>query len=94
GSVEKLLLNVAAEFEGGPDVVLLDPPRKGCDRTVLDALMHIKPPRIVYMSCNPATLSRDLKILCEEGGYTLQRVQPADFFPQTAHVECAAFLIA
>jgi 23S rRNA (uracil1939-C5)-methyltransferase len=94
GSVEKLLPQVAAEFEGGPDVVLLDPPRKGCDRTVLDALVATRPPRIVYMSCNPATLARDLKILCEEGGYQLQRAQPADFFPQTAHVECAAFLIA
>ncbi|MBD2259688.1 23S rRNA (uracil(1939)-C(5))-methyltransferase RlmD [Pseudanabaena sp. FACHB-2040] len=94
GSVEQLLPQVAGELEGGPDVVLLDPPRKGCDRTVLDALIELNPARIVYMSCNPATLARDLKILCEEGGYRIQRVQPADFFPQTAHVECAAFLIA
>lgn len=77
-----------------PDVVVLDPPRKGCDRAVLDALIELKPPRIVYMSCDPATLARDLKILRDEGGYTLTKAQPADFFPQTAHVECVAFLVA
>jgi 23S rRNA (uracil1939-C5)-methyltransferase len=70
----------------------MDPPRKGCDRQVLDTLLTIKPRRIVYMSCNPATLARDLKILCEAGTYRLTRVQPADFFPQTTHVESVAFL--
>jgi 23S rRNA (uracil1939-C5)-methyltransferase len=53
----------------------------------------LKPPHIVYMSCNPATLARDLKQLCA-GGYRLERLQPADFFPQTSHVECVAFLVA
>lgn len=76
-----------------PDIVLLDPPRKGCDRAVLDGLLELHPPRIVYISCKPATLARDLKILCQTGAYRLVRVQPADFFPQTAHVECAAFLV-
>lgn len=77
-----------------PDVVLMDPPRKGCDPAVLDALVDMKPQRIVYISCNPVTLARDLSILCEAGGYRVERVQPADFFPQTSHVECAAFLVA
>ncbi|MEL7353121.1 MAG: 23S rRNA (uracil(1939)-C(5))-methyltransferase RlmD [Cyanobacteria bacterium J06649_5] len=77
-----------------PDILLLDPPRKGCEPEVLEAMIALKPKRIVYVSCNPATLARDLKILCETGGYTLNRVQPADFFPQTSHVECAAFLVA
>jgi 23S rRNA (uracil1939-C5)-methyltransferase len=88
GSVEALLPQV----ETPPDVVVLDPPRKGCDGVVIEALRHLAPERIVYMSCNPATLARDLKLLCEGGLYTLQHVQPADFFPQTAHVESAAFL--
>lgn len=91
GTVEHLLLEVSSQQSAPLDVVVLDPPRKGCDRNVLEALATISPGRIVYMSCNPATLARDLKILCSRG-YALKRVQPADFFPQTAHVECVAFL--
>lgn len=91
GAVEDLLQEISAQQSSPVDVVVMDPPRKGCDRTVLEALATIKPARIVYMSCNPATLARDLKILCDSG-YRLTRVQPADFFPQTAHVECVAFL--
>jgi len=90
GTVEKLL----PQLDVVPDIVLLDPPRKGCDRSVLETIKQIKPSRIVYISCKPATLARDLKILCENGDYKLVRVQPADFFPQTSHVECAAFLVA
>ena len=89
GTVESLLPCLGLT----PDILLLDPPRKGCDRTVLEAIKEIKPNRIVYVSCKPATLARDLKILCENGDYKLARVQPADFFPQTSHVECAAFLV-
>jgi len=89
GTVENLLPSLGLI----PDIVLLDPPRKGCDRTVLETIKEIKPNRIVYVSCKPATLARDLKILCENGDYKLARVQPADFFPQTSHVECVAFLV-
>jgi 23S rRNA (uracil1939-C5)-methyltransferase len=88
GTVEKCL----AELELQPDVVLLDPPRKGCEATVLENLILRKVPRIVYVSCNPATLARDLHQLCHNGPYRLTKVKPADFFPQTAHVECVAFL--
>ncbi|MBD2022569.1 23S rRNA (uracil-5-)-methyltransferase RumA, partial [Leptolyngbya sp. FACHB-36] len=88
GNVETLLPDLDVQ----PDVVLLDPPRKGCDRAVIDSLRHLHPDRIVYVSCNPATLARDLKLLCQDGMYLLSRVQPADFFPQTSHVECVAFL--
>ena len=88
GAVEKLL----PLMENVPDVVLLDPPRKGCDRSVIETLRQVKPSRIVYVSCKVATLARDLQLLCHDGLYTLKRVQPADFFPQTAHVEAAAFL--
>ena len=89
GSVEDLLPTLGLT----PDIVLLDPPRKGCDRAVLETIKEMKPSRIVYVSCKPATLARDLKILCENGDYQLARVQPADFFPQTSHVECVAFLV-
>ena len=89
GTVESLLPALGLT----PDIVLLDPPRKGCDRAVLETIKEIKPNRIVYVSCKPATLARDLKILCENGDYQLARVQPADFFPQTSHVECVAFLV-
>jgi 23S rRNA (uracil1939-C5)-methyltransferase len=88
GTVEFLLPELSVQ----PDVILLDPPRKGVDRTILETLLNIQPDRIVYVSCNPSTLARDLKLLCESGTYQLTRVQPADFFPQTAHVESAAFL--
>jgi 23S rRNA (uracil1939-C5)-methyltransferase len=87
GSVEELLPLLAA-----PDIVLLDPPRKGCDPTVIETLLQMGSDRLVYVSCNPSTLARDLKLLCQAGAYRLTRVQPADFFPQTAHVECVAFL--
>jgi len=90
GDVGELL----PQIEERPDVVLMDPPRKGCEPAVLEALIQMKPARIVYISCNPATLARDLKVLSETGGYRIERVQPADFFPQTSHVECAAFLVA
>ncbi|MGD1904642.1 MAG: 23S rRNA (uracil(1939)-C(5))-methyltransferase RlmD [Leptolyngbyaceae cyanobacterium] len=94
GSVASLLPKVTERFGRAPDVVLLDPPRKGCQDSVLSTLVEMRPARIVYMSCNPATLARDLKQLCGPGGYQLRHVQPADFFPQTAHVECVAFLVA
>ncbi|MFM5890273.1 MAG: 23S rRNA (uracil(1939)-C(5))-methyltransferase RlmD [Dolichospermum sp.] len=89
GAVEKILQNL----EIIPDVVLLDPPRKGCEDNVIKTLRNLKPSRIVYISCKASTLARDLKLLCENGLYRLTRVQPADFFPQTAHVEAAAFLV-
>ena len=89
GAVENLI----PQLENIPDVVLLDPPRKGCDRTVIDSLLRWQPARIVYVSCKVATLARDLKLLCQDGKYTIERIQPADFFPQTAHVEVAAFLV-
>ncbi|MDX2097980.1 MAG: 23S rRNA (uracil(1939)-C(5))-methyltransferase RlmD [Leptolyngbyaceae cyanobacterium bins.59] len=90
GAVERLL----PKLDFSPEIVLLDPPRKGCERSVLETLLAIRPDRIVYVSCKPATLARDLKILCQGGQYRFVRAQPADFFPQTAHVECAAFLQA
>jgi 23S rRNA (uracil1939-C5)-methyltransferase len=88
GTVETILPQLEERF----DVVILDPPRKGCDRIVLDKLLSLQPSRIAYVSCQAATLARDLKYLCQEGKYQLTFIQPADFFPQTPHVECVAFL--
>ncbi len=74
-----------------PEVVVVDPPRQGCKESVLSAIVAMRPGRIVYVSCNPATLARDLKTLVEYG-YSLSEVQPIDMFPQTAHVECVVLM--
>ncbi|NLW15266.1 MAG: 23S rRNA (uracil(1939)-C(5))-methyltransferase RlmD [Erysipelothrix sp.] len=73
------------------DVLLVDPPRKGLDEAFINNAIEAKPERIVYVSCNPATLARDVSRL-EEGGYKLISAQPVDMFPQTVHVECIALL--
>lgn len=74
------------------DVIVVDPPRKGCDQRLLDAILTMAPRRLVYVSCNPATLARDLKYLAA-CGYAVQEAQPVDMFPQTVHVECVTSLI-
>ena len=89
GKVEELL----PKMELKPDVVLLDPPRKGCGHQVIETLLLSKPERIVYVSCKVSTLARDLKLLCQNNVYNVTKVIPADFFPQTAHVEAAAFVV-
>ena len=71
------------------DTLVVDPPRKGCDEALLQTIIEMKPKRVVYVSCNPATLARDLKIL-ESGGYKTIEVQPVDMFPQTTHCEAVA----
>lgn len=73
------------------DLVVLNPPRKGCEPSVLQAIAKMRPNRVIYVSCDPATLARDLKILAELG-YCVQEVQPFDMFPQTSHVETVALL--
>jgi 23S rRNA (uracil1939-C5)-methyltransferase len=74
------------------DVLVVDPPRKGCDEALLQTIIEMKPKKVVYVSCNPATLARDLRIL-EDGGYKTLEVQPVDMFPHTTHVECVAQLV-
>ena len=74
-----------------PDVIVLDPPRAGCEEIVLRTAAAMGPSRIVYVSCNPATLARDLAIL-ENMGYATREVQPVDLFPETFHVECIALI--
>ena len=86
--VEKYLqkINIVA------DIILLDPPRQGCDRRVIETLLNLQPSKIVYVSCKPATLARDLKLLCSSGIYQPQLIQPIDFFPQTSHIESLVLL--
>ena len=73
------------------DVLVVDPPRKGCDEQLLGTILKQRPARVVYVSCNPATLARDLRIL-EDGGYRTKEVQPVDMFPQSTHCEAVAWL--
>ena len=73
-----------------PDVIIVDPPRTGCDQALLDTMLKSKPKKIVYVSCNPSTLAKDLQILSKQ--YKIQYIQPADMFPQTAHVEAVTLL--
>ena len=73
------------------DTLVVDPPRKGCDEALLRTILEMKPKRVVYVSCNPGTLARDLRVL-EDGGYATLEVQPVDMFPHTSHVECCALI--
>ena len=73
------------------DVIVVDPPRKGCDEDCLATMLQMAPERIVYVSCDSATLARDLKYLCQ-GGYEIKRIRPVDMFPMTVHVETVCLL--
>ena len=73
------------------DVVFVDPPRKGCDETLLNTIVEMQPKRMIYISCNPATLGRDLKYLTNNG-FEIKKVQPVDMFPMTGHVENVVLL--
>lgn len=74
------------------EVLFVDPPRKGLEATSLTAILEVPPPTLLYLSCDPATLARDLRQLVEAGGFTIEQVQPIDFFPHTSHVETLAVL--
>ncbi|MBR6526886.1 MAG: 23S rRNA (uracil(1939)-C(5))-methyltransferase RlmD [Lachnospiraceae bacterium] len=91
GKAEEILPQVYEKERVRADVVVVDPPRKGCDQTLLDTILEMEPDRVVYVSCGPATLARDLKILCEEK-YDLVKVQPVDMFAQTVGIENVALL--
>ena len=78
-------------FPAADTTLILDPPRKGCHREGLEMLARARPAQVIYVSCHPATLARDLKWL-GENGYELKSVTPLDMFPQTQHVECVADL--
>jgi 23S rRNA (uracil1939-C5)-methyltransferase len=88
GKAEDLI----GKWRGTIDIAVLNPPRKGCEPVFLKQLILLSPRNIVYISCDPATLARDLRFLCSQG-YSVERVQPLDMFPQTSHVECLVKLI-
>jgi tRNA/tmRNA/rRNA uracil-C5-methylase (TrmA/RlmC/RlmD family) len=94
GKVEEVLPELIKRFSPDATAVLIDPPRKGCRPEVLELLRAQRPAQVIYVSCHPATMARDLNLLCADGAFELARVQPLDMFPQTQHVECVADLRA
>lgn len=90
GEAEKIAPHLS-EKQIKPDVVIFDPPRKGLDKNAINAVGKMNPKKIVYVSCNPSSLARDLKLLAEFG-YAIKRVKPVDMFPNTAHVETVVLL--
>ncbi|MDW5299552.1 MAG: 23S rRNA (uracil(1939)-C(5))-methyltransferase RlmD [Sedimentibacter sp.] len=90
GKAEKLLPKLYSKNIKA-DVVIVDPPRKGCEQEVIDTIISMSPKKVVYVSCNPSTLARDIKLL-ESGGYQLKKVQTVDQFPWTHHVECVVLI--
>ena len=90
--VEEILPELLQKFSAEKTAVILDPPRKGCWPETLELLRQTRPAQIIYVSCHPATMARDLNILCADGVFELACVQPLDMFPQTQHVECVADL--
>lgn len=88
GDVEQSLPLLTPEA----DVVILDPPRTGCSRAVLDGLISLRPKKIIYISCDPMTLARDLSLIVQSAPYRILKIQPFDMFPQTSHVEIFSLL--
>jgi tRNA/tmRNA/rRNA uracil-C5-methylase (TrmA/RlmC/RlmD family) len=92
GRAERLWPGILKRFEPATTAILLDPPRTGCPAEGLAALRETRPSQVLYVSCHPATLARDLNVLCADGVFELVSVSPLDMFPQTQHVECVADL--
>ena len=92
GKAEEVIPSLYKEQGIRADVMVVDPPRAGCEEVLLRTFMDMAPEKIVYVSCDPATLARDLDILCHQGQYELKKVQPVDMFPNTGHVETVCLL--
>lgn len=90
GDVEQVLSNLLKEKNIKPNVIFVDPPRRGLDQTTIDNILRTMPAKVTYISCNPATMVRDLKLLEER--YDIKEIQPVDMFPFTSHVECCSVL--
>ena len=91
GDAGEFMEAVADENEK-PEVVFMDPPRAGSDERFLSSLIKMSPEKVVYISCNPETMARDLKYLCENSNYKIRKIQPVDMFPHTAHIETVAMI--
>ena len=91
GKAEIVTAQICQDHKARPDLIVVDPPRKGCDVSLLDTMITMAPDKIIYVSCDSATLARDLKYLCSNG-YRLERFCPVDMFPQTVHVETVCLL--
>lgn len=92
GSAEEKLPELLDRFSAQSTTVILDPPRKGCLPETIALLRRVRPAQVIYVSCHPATMARDLNAFTESGVFELRRVVPLDMFPQTQHVECVADL--
>lgn len=92
GSAEDKLPELLAKFTPGATTVILDPPRKGCQPQTIELLRQVRPAQVIYVSCHPATMARDLNAFTSAGVFGLKQVVPLDMFPQTQHVECVADL--
>jgi 23S rRNA (uracil1939-C5)-methyltransferase len=90
GDVIKICNDAFFEANGRPDVVITDPPRAGMHEKLILKLLEMETPKMVYVSCNTATMARDISLLAEK--YTVEKVQPVDMFPHTHHIECVALL--
>ena len=90
GDVEDAFDELIKKEKVKPDVIIVDPPRRGLDEKTIENIMKLKTGRVVYISCNPATMVRDLKMM--EEIYEMVEVQPVDMFPFTSHVECVALM--
>ena len=90
GDVEKVFDKLIKEKQAFPDVVIVDPPRRGLDNNTIQTLLALEPKKVVYISCNPATMVRDIRLLEEK--YVTEEIQPVDMFPYTTHIEVISVL--
>jgi 23S rRNA (uracil1939-C5)-methyltransferase len=90
GRTEELLPHMLGRFEAGSTTLILDPPRTGCPPELLRALLALRLRQVLYVSCHPATLARDLNVLCSDNVFQITKIVPLDMFPQTQHLECVA----
>ena len=90
GAVEAILEDLIKEENIAPNIVFVDPPRRGLDKNTVDNILKLKPEKVIYISCNPATMVRDINMM--EAKYEVKEIQPVDMFPYTSHVECVATL--
>lgn len=90
GDASKIFSNLMEKKQIYPDVIIVDPPRKGLDGNTINNILAVQPKKLVYISCNPATMVRDIKLLEEK--YDVKEIQPVDMFPFTSHIECVAVL--